>query len=873
MIENNNLKICRKLVQREFQFHKGRSMLLMAAIALVSMLCTFSFSLGFMVHDGMMYSYQVQYGSTSHILYFGLNSAQAAAIARHADVKKTVLLHAVGVLSDDLIGYRNVKLAVVSPDWAQTTEAVPMYGRMPEHEGEIALDELTMQSLAVPREAGAEVTLGWMPGDGSEERMDTFRLCGWWNSNMGATETCAWITQDTADRLYSDVPDKVTLGVTLYRPDDLDIQAEELLRDLGMDGITYTTNLAYNETRQERINSKSGNFFLINIAVAVCGIMMIYSVVNISTGQNVRFYGRVKSLGMSPRQIGRFLTAQVAYLCLPAIPVGWILGFALYAATAPYVLLGTGGQNPGVLFFTLKPFVCSGLLSWLTAWTACALPARFVAKISPVMAMTFYDRGGMWRKKQEEGRVVLQRNPQKNRKRFQGGRNTAKDGGTHHCTTIFRLALYGFMRSRGRAALAAVSLLFALSMLCVLWTQYVSIDEEKYLEDIIYSDYLLADASASASLQRYNPWSRSITPQILKELEVHKAVTGLGTIRTMEVPMYADEEERAGIVESFETRNEEGIIRKEVMAGSPDWLDGYEKYRETGEYVGIITGLSGLALETALEKGEYVEGSYDPERFATGEYVVAAGASSTSFVSTPPVGSRVEIGGRSFEVMAGVSYLSRMLTGSDSREAQFNVSYYIPERVYEELFPDSGIRNVMVNIDRNSQNEFEDFLTELTKGTGIGIDTRSGYIWNFKNALFHSYIIPMLVGVVLLLIGILNFGNALVTGMIVRKRELAVYESLGMTRRQIRSLFLMEGLIHGGVQILILVPVVSAVTWILGKWWITHSATSWCATWHYSLLPMWIVLPLLAGIAVAVPLCCLHAIMEESVTQRLRVAE
>lgn len=75
MLANNNLKICRRLMWREFRFHKGRSMLLLIAVTLVSMLCTFSFALGFMVRDGLIYNYQIRYGSTSHILYYGLNSA------------------------------------------------------------------------------------------------------------------------------------------------------------------------------------------------------------------------------------------------------------------------------------------------------------------------------------------------------------------------------------------------------------------------------------------------------------------------------------------------------------------------------------------------------------------------------------------------------------------------------------------------------------------------------------------------------------------------------------------------------------------------------------------------------------------------------
>lgn len=350
MLENNNLKICRKLVWREFQFHKVRSILLMGAIALVSMLCTFSFALGHMIHDGLMYGYQVQYGSMSHIVYDGLNSSQAAVLSHHADVKDTVLVRPVGVLSDDMMEYRSVKLAAVSPDWAKATDAVPVCGRMPEAEWEIALDELTMRSLAITPKEGAEVVVRWTPIDGGGERTDTFRLCGWWDSGMGATETCAWITPETARRLYPDVPDSVILGVTLYRPGDLEAQAKELLYSLGVDDVTYSTNLAYNRRKLERIGAKSMPYYMINIVVGVCGIMMVYNIVRISVGHNMLFYGRVKSLGMSPRQIRRLLSEQAGYLCLPAVPVGWLLGFGLCTMTAPYVLLGIDGHNPALFF-------------------------------------------------------------------------------------------------------------------------------------------------------------------------------------------------------------------------------------------------------------------------------------------------------------------------------------------------------------------------------------------------------------------------------------------------------------------------------------------------------------------------------------------
>ena len=257
MLQNNNLKICRKLVWRDIKLHKGRSILLVTAVALVCMLYTFSFSLGGMIRDGCLHTYRMMYGSSSHILFYDLSRPQAASLQRLSKVQEAVTLSAIGVLSDDMMEYRSVKLAVVSDGWARATEAVPMQGRMPEKEGEIALDELTIYSLGIPHEIGTEVTLRWTPADGGAERTDTFRLCGWWDSLMGQTETCAWITADTAQQLYPGWVKQVALGVTLYRPGNLEEQAQEMLNSLGMRDISYTTNLAYNEARREFADSQA----------------------------------------------------------------------------------------------------------------------------------------------------------------------------------------------------------------------------------------------------------------------------------------------------------------------------------------------------------------------------------------------------------------------------------------------------------------------------------------------------------------------------------------------------------------------------------------------------------------------------------------
>ena len=46
------------------------------------------------------------------------------------------------------------------------------------------------------------------------------------------------------------------------------------------------------------------------------------------------------------------------------------------------------------------------------------------------------------------------------------------------------------------------------------------------------------------------------------------------------------------------------------------------------------------------------------------------------------------------------------------------------------------------------------------------------------------------------LVGVLNFFNAILTGITVRKREFAVLQSIGMTGKQLKTMLVYEGLLY-----------------------------------------------------------------------------
>ena len=129
----------------------------------------------------------------------------------------------------------------------------------------------------------------------------------------------------------------------------------------------------------------------------------------------------------------------------------------------------------------------------------------------------------------------------------------------------------------------------------------------------------------------------------------------------------------------------------------------------------------------------------------------------------------------------------------------------------------------------------------------------------------------LVVGAVLMGIALINFINMLVVKTVSRKGEFAVYESLGMTRSQLRRLVVLEGCFHAGMMMVVIAPITALYGWFVVPG-IVAAASSWCAVFTFSLAPLWAALPVILAIAVLTPLCCLRFVTKGSLNDRLRTA-
>lgn len=844
MLPNNNLKICHTLAWRDFKFHKVKNLLLAFAVVLITGLYAFTFLLGSSVENAFLLNFEYQYGSTSHILYHGLTAHQADKLAQHPNVKSTVRISALGQLSDEMMGVRSVKLAVTDQDYAESILSVPTTGRLPEKAGEIALDKFTMDSLGVLHELGAPVSIQWTDSKGGQHNTD-FTLCGWWASPTNFTEACAWVTAECAAGLLTGYPDtaSVTMGVDLHQPKELEQQAQQIMTDQGVNQVTYTTNLAYNEARMEMASKQAAPFYIPALVVLLCGFLMVYSIIHVAMDQDTRFFAGLKTLGMTPRQIRWFLLEKAALLSLFGLLPGWLMGFGIHYLVTPRIVTGME-QNPAIYFLSWEPFALAALSTFGTVLLAYFLPA----------ART----GGMMPKQ-------MLRNSDEQAPKGRGRSSTGK-------VSILRLSLRSLWRNKGRTLLSLLSLLFSLLLLCSTWISYTSYDEGLYLNGMSPWDYTIEDGSAASTVQRYNPNNRAITEQIVSDLRGRSEVLEVSVLKSKEVELTASDELRQRIVDFYNEPYDETMTRRESQAAYPDWCAGLECLEQTGSYWGIVIALEDAYLRYVLDNCPVTSGDFNAEQFADGRYVVAAGAYAEG-VSSPAAGETVELGGEQLAVLASVMGDTTFLSGRNSLESSFHLAYFVPLSLFDQLFPDEGIRQLAVNIDHSGQEEFEHYLSSYKQGLnrGIGVWMRSDYQEAFQNARLNKCLPKLIVGIVLMTIGLLNFANMLVTKTMVRKKEFAVYQSLGMTSRQLQWLLLIEGLLHAALLTVILLPVTFFVTWF-GMPAVFSQLNTWCITYHYTLAPLWAALPLMLLLAVAVPLMCCRFMEKGSITERLRIA-
>ncbi len=842
-----NTSAIKTLTVRSLKKNKGRNLAAILAIILTTVMFTTLFTLAQSLGKNLIQMYLHQSGTLAHATCKSLTDAQIAAIARHPDVKSYGKSIVLGVAENKSLAGRQVELRYANGQYARDDFAFPEKGSMPEKETEIALDTLTLKRLGVTPELGASVTLEWRKDITKEKRTsDTFTLCGWWEGNLSTYASMAWVSEDYALKSCggSDTPDdgqilgQRMMGISFEDTKDIEGKTAKVLSDCGLSSLEFDTNLAYMPETAKAVLSENLSVYAGMILVFLAGYLVIFNVFQISVASDIQFYGKLKTLGMTAKQIRKIILGQGAFLSLAGIPLGLAAGYGLGFLLVP-IFIPASGAEPVV---SVNPVIFAGsaLFALATVMISCLLPARLAGKVSPVEALKYTDAASGTKKK--------------NRK-------------TKNRASIPGMAWANLWRSPKRTLLVTASLTLGLLLMTFFYAKNASFDMEKYLADLAVADFQLDDAT-NGYIGGYDPESQTISDALLKKISSLEGLEETGRLYSREISMPLSRQAKDNF-QSFYT--EEALEDfKSYDPSFPQWKDGFDAALEGADVPHTVYGADGPILNAAVGENYILDGTIDTEKWKEGGYVLAIGPSAAPQKNLPTysVGENVTIQGKSFTVMAVLHPLYPMTSGF---RPAFDIPLILSADDFLRLWPDSNLRKYFFNVSDENMKKAEKLLTgyQSADAPGMNITSRKDIQAQYESETRSSAVIGYSISSIIALAGILNFINSMVTAIISRKKEFAVIQSVGMTKRQLKQMLTFEGLYYAGIPLvlsyLLSIPVIGIL--------LRAMTAGGFSTFHFTVLPLVICTPVLFGFAVLIPYICFQNLDKESVTERLRAAE
>ena len=882
-----NSACIRRLAWKTLLASRTRNLIAIAAIALTTLLFTALFTLALSINEGFQQNNFRQVGGFSHGGFKYLTQQQFEALQDDPRIAQWGVRRFLGMPREAPFTKAHVEISWCDENEAHWMYCDPVQGRLPqEGTDEAATDTHVLELLGVEPELGAQFTLTFTV-DG-HETTQTFTLCGWWEYDEAIVANHVLIPESRVDAVLAETgvdPAHTRDGMTGCWNLDVMLKSgarhierdiEQILADHGYQSetagdnyIAAGVNWGYTGAQlSENLDPMTAiAIAAVALLIVFTGYLIIYNVFQISVAGDIRFYGLLKTIGTTPRQLRRIIRLQALALSAAGIPAGLAVGWLLGGRLTPVVAARLNGVR-AVTSVSPWIFLVSALFALCTVLLSCRRPGRMAGKVSPVEAVRYAEGGGKARAKARKARRV----------------------------TPFTMAWANLGRSRGKTAVTVLSLSLAVVLLTVTVNFAGGFDMDKYVANFTASDFIVANAGKLQSGNVGFTGDMGLPQQAIDDIDAQGGVTAGGVVygHTGSVLEYVTEDwfrQSNGFWASPEQLDD--LIRLTGRNEAGDLAAGAQLYGMSAFALDHLTVLAGdlaplyepgsRAIAAVYAEDEYGSADQNSHWARLGDTVTLRYVEQSEFYD-PDTG---EVWAAYEDIPDGANYIERptqyrdvdyTVTALVSVPSALSYRYYGNDEFIlndKTFVQDTGTDSVMYyafDTTGEANAAMEAFLANYTENVDPALDyeSKATYAGEFDSMRSMFLLLGGALSFIVGLVGVLNFFNAVLTGIIARRRELAVLQAVGMTGRQLRAMLVWEGLLYAlGAAALALALAVA-----LGPV-AFHALESlfWFFTYRLDLTPFLWVTPLFALLGAGIPLLTGRAAARHTLVERLRAVE
>lgn len=846
----SNRRTIRRLSFRTMKEKGWKNLIAVFAIALTSLLFTALFTVGMNLIGSIQEATMRQVGTRAHGGYKCVRREVYEKVKDAPGIREISYNIVAGFAEEPELYGIQTEVRYSEEKSAEWGFCLPEQGRMPKEGNECAASTKVLDALGIPLELGAEVPLHIRIGQNLVE--DTFTLTGWWEDTGVSFAEEFWISEDW---LLEHVPvpsvsyeENVLAGGGPEGYMDINIM---LLSGYNIEGrmnaitewadldpdVMEGVNWAY---LTSGLDAQSVLLAVVLLAIILlAGYLIIYNIFYINVTSDIRYYGLLKTVGTTGRQLKHMVREQALFLSAAGIPVGLLSGLFAGKALLPVVYRSLSeGYSAGPLF---NPwiFVGSTVFSLLVVYISCIRPCRLAARVSPIEAVRYTAQAKLPKKEKRSGRV-----------------------------TMLRLAAANMGRNRKKAVVVILSLSLCLVLFNAAFMLVTGFDFEKYTENYLSGDCQIKP-DVYVDFAKGENHMDSITDEIYEKVKTLPGVKEVSRTWLKSTSMYLSDEGKSRLLAFVEEHGD-------ALGNMEFWKDEWEMAKENGSQSAMVYGIP----ESMLSHLKVREGRIDVEKLKTGRYVLADKRTVIDGVAdwwiSPGDKIRFSKEGEELEVMAVVDMPSGM--GAQHRSGKLGVGLLVDEGAFADILSKSsgympkGGLNLSVELEEGKEKEAMAAIGEMLRRDypNFKAVSRESLREEFSSYTDLFSITGGMLCLILGLIGVLNFINAVITGILARKQEFAMMESVGMTGRQLRHMLICEGLIYALWTAALTTTAGNAAGYLLIR---AIAGGMAYFTWHFTMLPMLCGIPFLVLLSVAVPFVSYHFLCKKSIVERLRLAE